>query len=100
VRVAAFPPIYIIGVIKKYIKYVQVKICLILMKGSSTGQAPKKVRSHKMLTSAQNKILAIGLIHTLENLFFIDRVNLAKIPIDKNKAITPPSLFGIDRRIA
>ncbi len=48
----------------------------------------------------QNKILFRGYICVGLNLDFIDTGNLIKITMDINRAITPPSLLGIDRRIA
>jgi hypothetical protein len=41
-----------------------------------------------------------GFIYVGLNLFFIVRVRVIKIIIDKNRARTPPSLLGIERRIA
>lgn len=52
--------LYVIGLIKKYIKYVIVKIWPVIIKGSSTGRAPIQVNMMIIATILQNIILLIG----------------------------------------
>lgn len=81
-------------------KYKMVKIWLIITKGYSTGQAPKNVNRKKILIISQNIIFLAGWKKKEENLFFIVRGREIIIKIDVAKAITPPNLLGIDRKIA
>jgi len=86
--------------IPKNKKYNIVRICLSCTKGSSTGQDPKNVKIKNTLIKPQYIILLRGYILVGLNLFFIEKGKEIKIIIDINKAITPPSLLGIERRIA
>jgi len=80
-------------------KYTQVNTCPIKIYGASTGRAPIQVRSKKVATNNQNKICLNKLNCVDFNTIFMCG-KMSKIKIDITKAITPPSLLGIDRRIA
>lgn len=68
------------------------------MNGGSTGLAPIHVRSETKVTNNQKFIFLLGLNFLFILFFFI--VNTARIRIDPTMASTPPSLEGIERRIA
>lgn len=70
------------------------------MNGTSTGHAPMNVNKMKVLISVQNRIFLIGLKDRDLNFDFIVKGKDKIIRIDIISAITPPNLFGIDRRIA
>lgn len=70
------------------------------MNGASTGHAPINVNKMKMLINVQNIIFLIGLKDRDLNFDFIVNGKDKIIRIDITSAITPPNLFGIDRRIA
>jgi len=73
-------------------------ILLIKGNGSSTGIIPNHVKIKKIQVKFQNNH---GIKEIL--LFCNDddfKLNGIKIRIDINKPITPPNLFGIDRKIA
>jgi len=71
------------------------------VKGSSAGHAPSQVKIKKLATNVQNTKRATGekfiplKIKVVEE---IEKTN-KKVTAASN-AITPPSLLGIDRRIA
>ena len=69
------------------------------MYGSSTGRAPIHVSRTTVFVIVQNSTLLIGQ-KCVPRVFdlFVGIIN--KIAIDMARAITPPSLFGTDRRIA
>jgi hypothetical protein len=76
-----------------------VTICPAVIYGFSTGQAPSQVNNIIIKTKDQNMILFKN-INIVELIFREGRVNRAnRIIIEKANAITPPSLFGIDRKI-
>jgi len=70
------------------------------MKGGSTGHAPIYVKIKKILIKNQNSILVKGYIHNGRNLLCIEIGKVKITIIERKRAITPPSLFGILRRIA
>jgi len=67
--------------------------------GYSTGFAPIQVSTKNDETVDQKIIFFIGLNFDESEIFFL-KGKIAIIKIDKSMAITPPNLFGIDRRIA
>lgn len=82
-------------------KYAVLTICAAKMKGSSAGQLPNQVRSRKVLTSDQNMNCFTG--HQVQpTILFLFSVmgRVANTRIAINKATTPPSLLGTERRIA
>lgn len=89
-------------------KYIAVNACPISLNGGSTGLAPIHVSRHLIVTNLQNNNFFAGL-----NLLFIMKfflsvifigffliVNTMMIRIAATIASTPPSLDGIDRKIA
>lgn len=50
--------------------------------------------------NAQKIIFEMGLVASVRALFFWVIGKIIKIKMDSISAITPPSLFGIDRKIA
>ena len=68
--------------------------------GSSTGQPPIQVRMRRLAENSQNKIW-LGMENAIPRDFGL-AVNgkVIKMRMAENIAITPPSLLGIDRRIA
>lgn len=74
--------------------------CPIKTQGSSTGRAPIHVNKNKTL----NKTQILIFIHRLNawdlNLENFKKGKIYKIATDKTRAITPPNLLGIERRIA
>jgi len=80
-------------------KYQTLKILLICSYGASTGMAPAHVRETKRPLKTQKFILSTGIVFFDDfNFFFIESTSRRKIDI--NSLTTPPSLLGIDRRIA
>ena len=77
-----------------------VNSCPIIMNGSSTGRPPIQVKMIQDITNVQNISWFSGqnLIPSL--LLFASSGKKNKMIRAANRAITPPSLFGIDRRIA
>ena len=71
-----------------------------MMEGFSTGCPPIHVRVNKLATSTQNRHWLSGRNIMLRCLAVWRWGIRAKIRIDMASAITPPSLLGIDRRIA
>jgi len=69
------------------------------IKGGSTGFIPNQVKMKKIITKGQNIIswLYMVLLYWILYLFIPKGI---RIMIDMIKAITPPSLLGMDRRIA
>lgn len=64
------------------------------------GIAPRKVKITKILIYIQYNSFLFKLKWNEENLFFIVNENEAMIIIDIKRAITPPNLLGIERKIA
>jgi len=81
------------------IKYRAVKICPRVSKGISTGRPPIHVRRRTFATIVQKIIWARGLKAILRWVRGI-RGRINRIRIAENIATTPPSLLGMDRRIA
>lgn len=81
-------------------KYVMVKYWPKYLKGSSTGRPPIQVRSRKVATMIQKRIWVGGLnwYPCLSWMLMIGIKNSTRIAV--NMATTPPSLLGIDRRMA
>jgi hypothetical protein len=69
-----------------------------LKKGSSTGFIPNHVKNKKMMTKLQKdkNFNSFGLFCCILG----RKVKGRRIKIDINSPITPPNLFGIDRKIA
>lgn len=74
--------------------------CPIMMKGCSTGCPPIQVSVSRSATSSQNRNWLRGRKAMLRCLDVCRRGMIARIRMDRTRATTPPSLFGIDRRIA
>ena len=68
------------------------------MNGISTGFIPSQVKNKKMSVKYQNKLFLMNILLYCLFLFFKLRINI--IAMEAIRANTPPSLFGIDRRIA
>lgn len=70
------------------------------IKGCSTGWPPIHVRVRRSATKSQNKHWLSGR-NIIPRCLDVWRAGImAKIKMDKTRARTPPSLLGIDRRIA
>ena len=89
-----------IGVRRKNEKYVIVASWPIITYGSSTGRAPIHVRINHLATIVQNMSWAIGLNEYLVFLLVLENGRIRRISSAIARAITPPNLFGIERRIA
>lgn len=85
---------------RKKLKYIIVKICPMRIKGGSTGQDPMKVNKINVLMKTQKKIFFEGLVLNDLNLGFTVKGRKRIIKIDMTSAMTPPSLLGIERKIA
>jgi len=77
-------------------KYTALKICPIISKGSSTGLAPIQVNRIRAASKDQNFNFFNGLNFDLDFLLIV----IARIMMEARRATTPPSLEGIERRIA
>jgi len=86
-------------IIKNTIKYRHLNTCPIVSNGYSTGFAPIHVNTIKYDTIVQNINLKNGLYFDVLILNFLNG-RIIIIKIDRRRAITPPNLLGIDRRIA
>lgn len=71
-----------------------------VMKGSSTNCPPIQVRTDVVAISAQNSVFAIGRNIRDRSFEVWVRGIRSKTKIDSKRARTPPSLFGIERRMA
>jgi len=78
-------------------KYAVLASCPVLMNGGSTGLIPIHVRITNVVIIAHSFVFMCGLCFFL---FFFIRDIGTKIKMDATRAITPPILEGIDRRIA
>lgn len=74
-------------------------ISLSLSKGASTGFAPAQVKIQNKIANDQKEIFLVGENLDLSVYLFLNG-KIEIIRIERTKAITPPSLLGIDRRIA
>lgn len=74
-------------------------IRLNLSNGASTGLAPAHVRIQNRMVNIQKELFLNGENFELsEYLFLNGKIEIIKI--ESTKAITPPNLLGIERRIA
>lgn len=71
-----------------------------IMKGCSTGCPPIQVRVSRLAVKIQNSVWEIGRNIRLRCLDVWSRGMMRRIRIDASRARTPPSLLGIERRIA
>lgn len=71
-----------------------------IMNGSSTGCPPIHVRIAVLAIKDQKKIFAMGRNMRERSLEVWMRGIKKRIRIEKRRARTPPSLLGIERRIA
>lgn len=81
-------------------KYRIEAICPISMNGGSTGCPPIQVSTSVLAIKSQNSVCVIGRRDRLRCLEVCRVGIIIRIKIDASRAITPPSLFGIDRKIA
>lgn len=72
----------------------------IMINGCSTGCPPIHVRMRRLATRIQYRIWVIGRNVRLRCFEVCNRGMKAKIKIDRTRATTPPSLLGMERRIA
>lgn len=71
-----------------------------IMKGYSTGCPPIQVRMSRLAIRIQNSVCEIGR-NISPRCFEVCSIGIrARMRIDITRASTPPSLFGIERRIA
>ena len=90
---------WILGIIRKNRKKEVVKICPIWINGFSTGHLP----IHDRITNEVNNIKNIDCITGLNDagsLFVYMVAGKYRIIMNSIRAVTPPSLLGIDRKIA
>lgn len=71
-----------------------------IIKGCSTGWPPIHVRIRRLATRIQYSIWEIGRNIRLRCFDVCNKGIRARIRIERTRAITPPSLLGIERRIA
>lgn len=89
----------VIVFIMQYRKYIVVSTCPVGVYGSSTGRAQVHVNRITVFVTIQNITWLIGQNCVPRNFdLFVGIIN--KIAIGIARAITPPSLLGIDCRIA
>ena len=81
-------------------KYSTDAICPIMMNGCSTGIPPIHVKIAISATKVQNRNWVIGRNVSPRCFEVWSRGTTIKTRIENNNARTPPSLFGIDRRMA
>ena len=74
------------------------KNCPIKINGSSTGHIPIHDKINHEFISIRSKIF-IGRQNLLADFLIQNRLGKYKTKIANKRAITPPSIFGIDRRI-
>lgn len=81
-------------------KYVNEASCPMIMNGCSTGWLPTHVRIRMLATRVQNRIWEIGrkVIERSLDVWSSGMRNSTRM--DAARANTPPSLFGMDRRMA
>lgn len=90
-----------IGIIKVMReKYRMDAICPIIIKGFSTGCPPIHVRVNRSATRIQNRSWLKGRNVMVCCLVEYRKGMITRIRIDRSRATTPPSLLGIDRRMA
>lgn len=71
-----------------------------MMNGCSTGWLPTHVRTSKLVTRIQNKICERGRKVIVRCLDLCRKGHRNNTNTEAARAITPPSLFGMERRIA
>ena len=86
--------------IKNMKKYKKEATCPMIIKGCSTGIPPIQVRIATSATRAQNRNCVTGRKVMLRCLDVCRIGTTIRTRIDERRARTPPSLFGIDRKIA
>lgn len=74
--------------------------CPIVMNGCSTGWPPIHVSVRRSAMRIQKRAWLIGRNIMLHCLDIWSKGIIAKIRIDMTRARTPPSLFGIEHRMA
>lgn len=74
--------------------------CPMIVNGCSTGCPPIHVRIKRFATKIQYRIWVIGRKVRLRCFEVWRNGRKARIRIDMTRATTPPSLFGIERKIA
>lgn len=80
-------------------KYIALMALPVSSNGGSTGHAPMKVRIEKSEEKHQNALLLEGKNFFLA-FFVFATLMILRDKIDMRRATTPPSLLGIERRIA
>lgn len=81
-------------------KYIMDASCPMMMYGCSTGCPPIHVSVNRSATRIQNMHWLIGRNIMLRCLDVWSSGTSTRIRIERARARTPPSLLGIDRRIA
>ena len=81
-------------------KYMIDASCPMMMYGCSTGCPPIHVSVSRSATKIQNRHWLSGRIIMLRCLDVCSKGMRIRIRMEKTRARTPPSLLGIDRRIA
>lgn len=81
-------------------KYKIEAICPMITYGCSTGMPPIQVRMATSAISVQNRSCVKGRKVRLRCFDVCKRGTIMRMRIEASRARTPPSLFGIDRRIA
>lgn len=74
--------------------------CPIMINGCSTGCPPIHVRMSRFAANTQYRVWVIGRNIRLRCLEVWRKGRRARIRIDMIRANTPPSLLGMDRRMA
>lgn len=82
------------------VKYEIDATCPMIMNGCSTGWPPIHVRIIRLAARSQNRHWLIGRNIRLRCFAVCSKGMMARTRIEQTRANTPPSLFGIDRRIA
>jgi hypothetical protein len=77
-----------------------VRICPVKINGSSTGRAPIQVSIITILINNQKVICLIGKNCVPRRLSLGRNGIINRIETDRTRAITPPNLLGIERRMA
>lgn len=81
-------------------KYRMEASCPMMMNGCSTGCPPIQVSVTRSVTRSQNRHWLKGRNAMLRCFDVCSSGMAARIRIERTRATTPPSLFGIERRIA
>lgn len=86
--------------IRIIVKYKTDATCPIIINGCSTGWPPIQVSVRRSATKSQYMHWLMGRKIILRCLELWRNGTIARIRIERTRATTPPSLLGIDRRIA